>query len=199
MEHKFPQIKPHPFSKVFRPRTDQSAITLISLLLEYTPTARLSAPQALVNEFFDELRVEGVKLPNGHDMPALFNFTKEGELISLFTCDEDGEGGREVEGDLKANEGEGGEEEKRERKNRADCQNYQPDPTLSESLYPHTPSPHSERMVLSWKDSSLSQRSKCASPSIKPLNRYYVHSPLSYPPNHHSSSLHYTISNILGK
>jgi hypothetical protein len=83
MEHKFPQIKPHPFSKVFRPRTDQSAITLISLLLEYTPTARLSAPQALVNEFFDELRVEGVKLPNGHDMPALFNFTKEGELFLL--------------------------------------------------------------------------------------------------------------------
>jgi len=88
MEHKFPQIKPHPFSKVFRPRTDQSAITLISLLLEYTPTARLSAPQALVNEFFDELRVEGVKLPNGHDMPALFNFTKEGELMSFSTCDE---------------------------------------------------------------------------------------------------------------
>ena len=84
MEHKFPQIKPHPFSKVFRPRTDQSAITLISLLLEYTPTARLSAPQALVNEFFDELRVEGVKLPNGHDMPALFNFTKEGELFLLW-------------------------------------------------------------------------------------------------------------------
>lgn len=38
-----------------------------------------SAHQALVHEFFDELRVEGVKLPNGHDMPALFNFTKEGE------------------------------------------------------------------------------------------------------------------------
>jgi glycogen synthase kinase 3 beta len=41
MEHKFPQIKPHPFSKVFRPRTDQMAIALISMLLEYTPTARL--------------------------------------------------------------------------------------------------------------------------------------------------------------
>jgi hypothetical protein len=40
-----------------------------------------SAHQALVHEFFDELRVEGVKLPNGHDMPALFNWTKEGELI----------------------------------------------------------------------------------------------------------------------
>jgi glycogen synthase kinase 3 beta len=103
MEHKFPQIKPHPFSKVFRPRTDQSAITLISLLLEYTPTARLSAPQALVNEFFDELRVEGVKLPNGHDMPALFNFTKEGESpFSLVTRTE--KEGNKGEGDVNERE-----------------------------------------------------------------------------------------------
>ncbi len=40
MEHKFPQIKPHPFTKVFRPRTPADAIALISNLLEYTPTAR---------------------------------------------------------------------------------------------------------------------------------------------------------------
>ena len=42
MEHKFPQIKPHPFTKVFRPRTAADAIALISKLLEYTPTARLT-------------------------------------------------------------------------------------------------------------------------------------------------------------
>lgn len=42
MEHKFPQIKPHPFTKVFRPRTPSDAISLISVLLEYTPTARLT-------------------------------------------------------------------------------------------------------------------------------------------------------------
>src|SRR6478609_3355907 len=45
MEHKFPQIKPHPFTKVFRPRTPADAISLISNLLEYTPTARLTAPE----------------------------------------------------------------------------------------------------------------------------------------------------------
>ncbi|WVQ98558.1 hypothetical protein IAU59_005684 [Kwoniella sp. CBS 9459] len=77
MEHKFPQIKPHPFTKVFRPRTPQDAITLISNLLEYTPTARLTAPEALVHGFFDELRNEGARLPNGADMPALFDFTRE--------------------------------------------------------------------------------------------------------------------------
>ncbi|WWD01657.1 hypothetical protein V866_008602 [Kwoniella sp. B9012] len=77
MEHKFPQIKPHPFTKVFRPRTPQDAIALISNLLEYTPTARLTAPEALVHPFFDELRVEGSRLPNGKEMPALFDFTRE--------------------------------------------------------------------------------------------------------------------------
>jgi len=77
MEHKFPQIKPHPFTKVFRPRTPGDAIALISNLLEYTPTARLTAPEALVHDFFDELRVEGARLPNGKEMPALFDFTRE--------------------------------------------------------------------------------------------------------------------------
>lgn len=36
-----------------------------------------SASEALVHHFFDELRVEGTRLPNGKDMPALFNFTRE--------------------------------------------------------------------------------------------------------------------------
>jgi hypothetical protein len=37
------------------------------------------AVEGLVHEFFDELRIEGSRLPNGKDMPALFNFTREGE------------------------------------------------------------------------------------------------------------------------
>ncbi|THH15020.1 hypothetical protein EW146_g5401 [Bondarzewia mesenterica] len=77
MEHKFPQIKPHPFSKVFRPRTAPEAIDLVSKLLEYTPEARLSAVEAMVHPFFDELRVEGAKMPNGKEFPPLFNFTRE--------------------------------------------------------------------------------------------------------------------------
>lgn len=36
-----------------------------------------SAPEALVHEFFDELRTEGQLLPNGKEMPPLFNFTRE--------------------------------------------------------------------------------------------------------------------------
>lgn len=45
----------------------------------------ISAVEALCHEFFDELRVEGARLPNGKPMPELFNWTKEGELLSA-TC-----------------------------------------------------------------------------------------------------------------
>ncbi|SPO38936.1 probable glycogen synthase kinase 3 alpha [Pseudozyma flocculosa] len=77
MEHKFPQIRPHPFSKVFRPRTPPDAIDLISRLLEYTPSARLTAVEALCHPFFDELRTGEIRMPNGREVPALFNWTKE--------------------------------------------------------------------------------------------------------------------------
>jgi glycogen synthase kinase 3 beta len=81
MEHKFPQIKPHPFNKVFR-KADPHAIDLISKLLEYTPTQRLSAIDALVQPFFDELRDPTTRLPDSRhpngasrDLPNLFDFT----------------------------------------------------------------------------------------------------------------------------
>jgi len=77
MEHKFPQIKPHPFSKVFRPRTPPEALDLVAKLLEYTPEARASAVEAMCHPLFDELRQEGMRMPNGKDFPRLFDFTRE--------------------------------------------------------------------------------------------------------------------------
>ncbi|KAH8922835.1 putative glycogen synthase kinase 3 alpha [Atractiella rhizophila] len=77
MEHKFPQIRPHPFQKVFRPRTPQEAVDLIGKVLEYTPGSRLTAVEAMCHPFFDELRLEETKMPNGKDLPPLFNFTAE--------------------------------------------------------------------------------------------------------------------------
>lgn len=105
MEHKFPQIKPHPFQKVgstasdadiytetdvlgqvFR-KADPNAIDLISRLLEYTPTQRLSAIDAMVHPFFDELRDPSTRLPDSRhpnqppkELPHLFNFSHHGEL-----------------------------------------------------------------------------------------------------------------------
>ena len=66
---------------MFRPRTAQEAIDLVSKMLEYTPNQRLSAIEAMVHSFFDELRVEGARMPNGRDFPPLFDFTREGELF----------------------------------------------------------------------------------------------------------------------
>ncbi|XP_043927438.1 glycogen synthase kinase-3 beta isoform X1 [Protopterus annectens] len=101
-EFKFPQIKAHPWTKgfprgvssslksnntschineVFRPRTPPEAIALCSRLLEYTPSARLTPLEACAHTFFDELREPNLKLPNGRERPALFNFSTQ-ELSS---------------------------------------------------------------------------------------------------------------------
>ncbi|KAK9767777.1 glycogen synthase kinase 3 [Basidiobolus ranarum] len=69
VEHKFPQIKPHPFSKIFRSRAPDEAVDLVTRILDYTPSNRLSAIEAMVHPFFDELRHDtGITLP-------LFEFT----------------------------------------------------------------------------------------------------------------------------
>lgn len=116
MEHKFPHIKPHPFGKVsqlcnaiqpedrralsgssFCNRADimqvfrkasSDAIDLISLLLEYTPTQRLSAIDAMVHPFFDELREPGCRFPDSRhaggasrELPPLFDFSVHGTLL----------------------------------------------------------------------------------------------------------------------
>ncbi|XP_076310969.1 glycogen synthase kinase-3 beta-like isoform X2 [Tachypleus tridentatus] len=78
-EFKFPQIKAHPWQKVFRARTPPEAIDLVAKLLEYTPSTRITPLQACAHTFFDELREPGTKLPSGRELPSLFNFT-ESEL-----------------------------------------------------------------------------------------------------------------------
>ncbi|CAO3668620.1 unnamed protein product [Rhizopus stolonifer] len=75
-EHRFPQIKPHPFSKVFRPRTPDEAIAFIIKTLQYEPLKRLTAFQSLADPFFDELREPNKKMLNGKNLPDLFNFTR---------------------------------------------------------------------------------------------------------------------------
>ena len=56
-EHKFPDIKPTPWEKVFRNRkTPEFFLDLIDKLLMYNPEKRLSPSQAIQHQFFDELR-----------------------------------------------------------------------------------------------------------------------------------------------
>lgn len=74
-EFRFPQIKAHPWHKVFRNRTPTAAIDLVCRLLDYTPATRLTPLEACAHNFFDELRDPDTRLPNG-SLPPLFNFTQ---------------------------------------------------------------------------------------------------------------------------
>lgn len=73
-EFKFPQIKAHPWSKVFSKRMPADAVDLVSKLLVYSPTQRSTALEAMRHPFFDELRDPACRLPNGRPLPPLFNW-----------------------------------------------------------------------------------------------------------------------------
>ncbi|CAM6021363.1 unnamed protein product [Sphagnum balticum] len=73
-EFKFPQIKSHPWQKVFHKRMPPEAVDLVSQLLQYSPNLRCTALEACIHPFFDELRDPNCHLPNGRPLPPLFNF-----------------------------------------------------------------------------------------------------------------------------
>eukprot|EP01103_Thecamoeba_quadrilineata_P019005 TRINITY_DN7525_c0_g1_i1.p1 TRINITY_DN7525_c0_g1~~TRINITY_DN7525_c0_g1_i1.p1 ORF type:complete len:528 (+),score=83.04 TRINITY_DN7525_c0_g1_i1:189-1586(+) len=74
-DFRFPQIKGHPWPKVFHRRTPPEALDFVDSLLQYTPNTRTRAVDALVHPFFDELREVNVSLPNQRSTPLLFDFT----------------------------------------------------------------------------------------------------------------------------
>lgn len=75
-EFRFPQIRGHSWTKVFRNRTPPEAIDLIAKLLQYTPSQRVKPIDACTHPFFDELRDPNTFLPNQRSLPPLFNFTQ---------------------------------------------------------------------------------------------------------------------------
>ncbi|KAK4381176.1 Shaggy-related protein kinase theta [Sesamum angolense] len=64
-EFKFPQIKAHPWHKVFHNKMPPEAVDLVSRLLQYSPTLRYTALEACAHPFFDDLREPNACLPNG--------------------------------------------------------------------------------------------------------------------------------------
>jgi glycogen synthase kinase 3 beta len=76
-EYRFPQIRPLPWEKVFRHKTPKEAIDFVARLLTYDPSKRPKPLVSLLDPYFDELRDQNTRLPNGQPMPALFNFTPE--------------------------------------------------------------------------------------------------------------------------
>lgn len=81
-DFKLPQVKAHPWHKVFQKRLPPEAVDLVSRLLQYSPNLRCTALEACVHPFFDELRYVNTRLPNGRPLPPLFNF-KSQELKSV--------------------------------------------------------------------------------------------------------------------
>lgn len=55
-EFKFPNIKAHPWKKVFRSKTPENALELLSKILVYDPVERYEPMEALAHPFFDEIR-----------------------------------------------------------------------------------------------------------------------------------------------
>ncbi|KAF5451541.1 hypothetical protein F2P56_026643 [Juglans regia] len=76
-EFKFPQIKAHPWHKIFHKRMPPEAVDLVSRLLQYSPSLRCTALEACTHPFFDDLRDPNACLPNGRALPPLFDFTAQ--------------------------------------------------------------------------------------------------------------------------
>jgi len=76
VDQSFPPINPHPLSQVFSgTRANRESLDLLSHLLVYKPKDRYTAFEAMAHPFFDELRKPETRLPDGHPLPPLFNFT----------------------------------------------------------------------------------------------------------------------------
>lgn len=90
-EFKFPTIKAHPWQKVFRQRTSPDCIDFVSNLLQYDPKVRPNGMEALLHEFFDELRDQNTKLSSSKPLPDLFDFYKEeqAQMVELVTQKKD--------------------------------------------------------------------------------------------------------------
>ena len=81
-EYKFPQIKPMAWEKVFRSKTPKEAVDYVSKLLVYDPSIRPTPLESLADSYFDELRDQKTRLPNGSPLPDLFNYTPEERRVN---------------------------------------------------------------------------------------------------------------------
>eukprot|EP00611_Tribonema_gayanum_P002020 TRINITY_DN114_c1_g1_i4.p1 TRINITY_DN114_c1_g1~~TRINITY_DN114_c1_g1_i4.p1 ORF type:complete len:369 (+),score=147.01 TRINITY_DN114_c1_g1_i4:155-1108(+) len=69
-EFKFPQIKAHPWKEVFRSKTPDEAVDVISAMLAYDPERRIRLLDVCTHPFFNELRHPDTRLPNGGALPC---------------------------------------------------------------------------------------------------------------------------------
>eukprot|EP00450_Noctiluca_scintillans_P020268 CAMPEP_0194518480 /NCGR_PEP_ID=MMETSP0253-20130528/51907_1 /TAXON_ID=2966 /ORGANISM="Noctiluca scintillans" /LENGTH=480 /DNA_ID=CAMNT_0039362527 /DNA_START=9 /DNA_END=1449 /DNA_ORIENTATION=- len=75
-EFKFPPIKAHSWTKVFR-RATPELVDLLSRILQYRPKQRPNGLNACAHIYFNELRVEGTQIGSKSLPPQLHWFSKE--------------------------------------------------------------------------------------------------------------------------
>ncbi|CAO3609621.1 unnamed protein product [Cunninghamella echinulata] len=75
-KQQLPRIYPTPLSKVFRSKSSKEVLDLLDKLLEYIPSQRITAIEAMAHPYFDELRQQSQGI-NASSFPPLFNFTSE--------------------------------------------------------------------------------------------------------------------------
>lgn len=78
-EFKFPKITAYTLEKMFKKKTtlDRKLLDLVTRMLEYVPSQRITPLEAMEHNYFDELREKNCVLPNGDKMPDLFVFSTE--------------------------------------------------------------------------------------------------------------------------
>ena len=76
-QFELPVLPPLPWKSAFRASADPQGVDLVSRLCVYNPSERMSGYESLLHPFFDELRAPDAALPNGKELPALFEFTHE--------------------------------------------------------------------------------------------------------------------------
>jgi len=72
-----PSVTKKSWENVFHGSVPSEALTLIDGMLTYAPSERVTAFEALANDFFLPLRNPGVGLPGDEPMPALFEWTAQ--------------------------------------------------------------------------------------------------------------------------
>merc|ERR1719230_2404221 len=72
----FTAIKGKDLRSIFRKGVGASALALLEELLQYDPEARIRPLEACAHHFFDDLRDERKRCPDGQPLPSeLFNLT----------------------------------------------------------------------------------------------------------------------------
>jgi serine/threonine protein kinase len=75
---KMPYVDAQSINNYFHKTTPKEAIDLLLALLDYDPGRRITAISALAHPFFDDLRHEKTRLPDGSPLPDfIFDFTEE--------------------------------------------------------------------------------------------------------------------------